>query len=167
MFYKRIFRAVFLSTLFFLTVAFTHKFYIATTQINYVPHKKSLRIIQRVFTDDLEKEMRVELGKNIELGTERTPRNIKQLYKKYLNAHLKFFIGSDTAQKFDFIGVEYEGDQTVFYIEITGVATIEKLTFQNTMLIGIFEDQQHIVTTKINGVKKSFILTSKKITAKI
>ena len=165
---KRIFAGVFFGLFFLVLVAFVHKLYIATTQISYAAHKKSLRVIQRVFTDDLEKEMSLELGKKIEINTQLTPKNIKMLYQNYLATHLKFFIGvEDTPQKFDLIGAEYEGDQTIFYIEITGVATFEKLTFQNTMLISVFHDQKHIVTTKINGVKKSFVLTNETIKAKI
>ena len=139
-----------------------HKFYIGTTQMVYLSKEQTLQVVQRVFTDDLEKELAGELGRSIEIATKRTPKNINTLYQRYLNHHLKFIVDEDS-RSFELVGVEQQGDQTVFYMEIHQLKKFKKFHFQNTLLMNVFDDQKHIVNTKINGEKRSFVLSLHKI----
>lgn len=161
-------KSVFWAFVFWGCLGFTnvHKFYVATTQLLYLPKKESMQVVQRVFTDDLEKELRNELGSTIEIGTKRTPKNIKEIYQNHLDTHLRFTINGKM-HPIKLLKAKQEGDQTVFYIVLNQLKNIHTFSLQNTLLINTFDEQKHIVTTKIKGVKRSFVLNRRQIKAKI
>ncbi|MFC2110391.1 DUF6702 family protein [Bacteroidota bacterium] len=136
-----------------------HKYYISITQINYVPEQNSLQIISRIFIDDLQNELNTSLETDIELATDREPKNVNDIYRNYLQKKLSFIINNSLIH-FEYIGSEYENDQVVFYLEISNIPTLKKLEVGNQILTSSFEEQKNII--KFHAIKqnKSFILNA-------
>ena len=127
----------------------THKFYLSLTQINYVEDQKSLQIVTRIFTDDLELALnkRAQID-TLELNTERTPKNVDKLFADYLRQNLQFNV-NNTLKEFDYIGSEYSDGMVLFYLEIPKIDSVQQLEVANKILISSIYEQENIVKTKI------------------
>lgn len=135
-----------------------HKFYVSVTQCDYVPSQKSLQITIRIFMDDLQEEINFLKTEKIELATEREPKNVNEIYKKYLERNLQFFVNGHL-KKFEYIGKKYKGNTAIFFLEITSIEKIAYLKLKNTILIQTIKQQKNIVQTKIYNQKKSFVFS--------
>lgn len=139
--------------------AFTtmHKFYVSVTQMNYIEESGELQITSRIFIDDLEKLLRERFDDSITLAGQDEPDIVDSYIEKYLAQKIQVVInGEERTAKF--LGKEYEDDIAICYLEISDIASINTLEVTNTVLFELFEDQQNIIRTKINGKRKSIIL---------
>ncbi len=127
----------------------THKFYLSLTQINYVETQKSLQIVTRIFTDDLELALNERAQTDtLELNTKRTPKNIDKQFDDYLRQKLQFKV-NNTLREFDYIGSEYSDGMVLFYLEIPSIDSLQQLEVRNKILIHSISEQENIVKTKI------------------
>lgn len=154
----------FLVFIFFLTSFGIHKFYISITQVNYAKNQKSIQITSRVFIDDLQLEINNLSNSNIELATDREPKNIDSIYNAYLNKHLRFKVNKEDVS-YNYIGSEYQKDLVIFYLEIENIDSIPQIEIDNRLLIHSIKEQENIVKTNIYKKNKSFILTNNKTKA--
>lgn len=150
--------ALFLMVLPLMSFQKEHKYYSSVTQIEYVEKEKSLQIIARVFTDDLEKTLQQRYDKTLILGKNQESYYCDAYIKKYLLKKLKIKINSKEA-KLVFIGKKYDSHEVKCFLEIENVIAIESIEVSNMVLFDLFEDQQNIVKTDINNKQKSFTLT--------
>ena len=150
----------FLVLTFSLTSFNVHKFYLSITQVNYIEKQNSIQITSRIFVDDLQKEINTISNTNIELSSDREPKNVAEIYKKYLNNHLQFQINKNKIS-YNYIGSEYEKDLVIFYLEIENIENIKELEINNLLLNNSFKTQENIVKTNIYNSDKSFILTTR------
>jgi hypothetical protein len=136
-----------------------HEYYVSVTKVEYVKEQKSVQIISQIFMDDFEKLLRERYDKSITLAKKNELNSvaIETYMQKYLQYKLNFKINSKD-MVFKFIGKEYKDDIVYCYLEIENVKNIKTITIKNEVLFDIFEDQQNILRTKINGKDKSFIL---------
>lgn len=142
-----------------LSIAEVHKFYVSVTQIDYVEEQKSVQIISRVFLDDLEDALNERFNESIRISSDESDTT----YDTYIEDYFKSKIGitiNGKVQKLEFIGKSLDLDMMVVYLEIPAIQSIKTIDIKNTVLIEIFEEQQNIIRTNINNVKKSFILVS-------
>ena len=142
----------------FPVLAFTtaHKYYVSVTQIEYVKEKESVQIISRIFIDDFEKLLRERYDENITLGVKDELSTIDLYIERYLNEKLKIDINGQ-ASKLIYLGKEYEDDIVFCYMEIEKITNIKSFQISNKILLDMFEEQENIVRTNINGKRKSFI----------
>jgi len=140
-------------------LAFTtaHKYYVSVTKIEYVKEKESVQIISRIFIDDFEKLLRERYDENITLDTKDELSTIDVYIERYLTEKLKIDINGQ-ASKFIYLGKEYEDDIVFCYLEIEKITHIKSFEISNKILLDMFEEQENIVRTNINGKRKSFIL---------
>jgi hypothetical protein len=134
-----------------------HKYYVSVTKLEYIEAEKSIQIISQIFIDDFEKLLRERYDESIELDTKNEPEEIDTYIERYLNGKLKFKINTSDVD-FKFIGKEYKEDIVYCYLEIENISEIKTIEITNDILFDIFEEQQNIVRTEINGKKKSFLL---------
>ena len=134
-----------------------HKFYVSTTNIEYVAKKESLQIITKIFIDDIEDVLQERYDSSISIATTKeTERDIEYL-KKYILQKLKVNVNGKPV-KLDYIGREYDIDVANVYIEITGVTELRSIEVKNEVLIDLFEEQQNIIHIKTPEMRRSFIL---------
>lgn len=139
------------------SVSKIHKFYVSVTQIDYVAEKQSVQIITRVFLDDLEDALSARSGEAIRIPADEKNTQFDVQIKEYLSSKIQVSINGKAA-KINFIGKSLDLDMMIVYLEIPKVESIKSINIQNSMLIELFEEQQNIIRTNINQIKKSFIL---------
>lgn len=134
-----------------------HKFYVSTTNIEYVAKKESLQIITKIFIDDIEDVLQERYDSSISIATTKeTERDIEYL-KKYILQKLKVNVNGKPV-KLDYIGREYDIDVANVYVEITGVTELRSIEVKNEVLMDLFEEQQNIIHIKTPEMRRSFIL---------
>ncbi|MDO6597780.1 peptidase E [Oceanihabitans sp. 2_MG-2023] len=134
-----------------------HKYYVSVTKIEYVKEKEAIQIISRVFIDDFERLLRERYDENITLDVEDELSTINMYIERYLNEKIQIHINQKPTA-FNFLGKEYEDEILIFYLEIEGIKEIQSFQITNTVLMDLFEEQENIIRTNINGKNKSILL---------
>lgn len=135
-----------------------HKYYVAVFQMDYVPSKKVIQVTSRVFVDDLEAAFVKKYKKNFYLGTSTEVAGANDYVAKYFGEKMRVKInGKEKAVKF--LGKEIEDDILICYYTIPAESAVKSVEVTNTTLLEMFDDQQNIIHTKVNGNKKSLLLT--------
>ena len=136
-----------------------HKFYVSVTKVEYVKKEKSLQIINQIFIDDFENVLRKRFDENITLAEPNESERIESYMKQYLKDKIKIEVNGKPVN-FVYLGKEYEDDMVYSYLEIEGVDQIRSFSIANKVLFELFEEQENIIRTSINGKDKSFILVT-------
>lgn len=136
-----------------------HKYYMAIYQVDFVPQKKRIQVISRIFVDDLnsalEKKFRVK--SNIGFSQE-TPQEEANL-KKYLAENFIIKVNG-VAKPMTFLSKELEANVMICYFRIPEISKINSLEIENSLLMEWNSDQQNIIQANINGEKQTVMLTS-------
>lgn len=141
-----------------LASAAAHKFYVAVFQMEYVPQKKAVQVTARIFTDDLEAGLNKEYGKKLYLGTPKEVADANDILKQYFAEKIQVKINGN-AKAVTFLGREMEDDVLICYFTLAAEKNVKLIQINNTVLIDAFSEQQNIIHTKVNGTKKSLLLT--------
>ncbi|QED36263.1 hypothetical protein FK178_00295 [Antarcticibacterium arcticum] len=138
-----------------------HKFYVSVTEIEHNGKNKSLQIISRVFTDDLESVLKTRFDPEIRLGKKVETPGVDAYIEKYLGQRFTVEVDGKPLE-IKFLGKEYENDMTLFYLEIPEVKEFSKITVKNTILLDMFEEQKNLIHVQYKGKTKSLILAEGK-----
>jgi len=151
-------KIILLLSLFSSITAFTvHKFYVSTTNVEYVKEKQSIQIISKIFIDDVEDVLQKRYGDQVSLATKKETKKDEEFLEKYLLDKLKIKVNGKEAN-LKYIGREYETDVVKMYFEITGVASLQKLEIENKALMDLFAEQQNIIHIKTPLKRRSLVL---------
>jgi hypothetical protein len=126
-----------------------HPIHVSVTDVEFVPAKKELQVIVRIFTDDLEKQIRSE--KNLPQLDILNPGNAQSsdtLFSDYLKQHLSFTVNGQK-RAYKYIGFEEETGSVFNYLLIRGVDRLDKLDVRNDILFDIYDDQVNLVHVTI------------------
>jgi hypothetical protein len=143
-----------------------HKFYVSITKIEYVKEKKSLQIITKIFTDDIEDALQQRYDASISLDTKKETEAADEDLKKYILQKLNIKVNGKQV-KLNYIGKEYDTDMLVAYLEVTDVANLKSIEIENKVLLEMFPDQQNIIHLKTPNSRKSLILDSDESSGKL
>jgi len=144
---------------FALCSAGVHKYYVAVFQLEYVPQKKVVQITSRIFIDDLEAALNKKYSKKLGIGSAKELAETTDLLKQYLNENIHIKINGK-AKTIKFLGKETEDDVLICYYTVPADPKVKSVEMTNTVLFETFDDQQNIIHTKVNGDKKSLLLTN-------
>ena len=137
----------------------SHKYYVGVFLMEHVPEKKVVRMTARVFVDDMDTALTNKYKRKFYLGSEREAPDATEYIKKYFLENIDVKLdGKVKALKF--LGKELEDDILVCYYRIPAEGKIKKAEVKNTLLFDYFQDQQNYIHVKINGNKKSLLLTN-------
>lgn len=154
----------------FLSLSFTsfstHKFYIGVFQVDYKQDKKEFQITSRVFIDDIEKALETKYKKKFYLSTAKEIKESDVLIAAYLNEKLKISI-NDKSQEMLFLAKEFEDDVLICYQTLAYSKNLKSITLYNAVLFEQFSEQQNLLHTNINSIKKSFLFTNTNIQEKL
>ena len=153
-FFKSLVLLFLLSTMAFTTL---HKYYVSITKIEYVKEQKSIQIITRIFTDDLERLLKERFDDSIVLASGKDEKQIDSYIQKYMLSKINISINGKESTV-NFLGKEYDEDVVQCYMEIENVNVINSFEIENKLLFDVFNEQKNIVRTSINKKNKSFIL---------
>jgi hypothetical protein len=127
-----------------------HPIHVSVADVEFVANKQEIQVIVRIFTDDLEREIRQEINKpKIDILIPGEGLTSDGLFKDYLNKHLQFNVnGKDAAYKY--LGHEVDAGSVICYLLIEKVKKLESLTIKNDILLGIYDDQVNLVHVSID-----------------
>ena len=133
-----------------------HPYYVSTLEIDYRPDRAALQITMRVFTDDWQLMLNTHYDKTLRLDPDTDTEKVLTHSSDYFQQHLELNLnGTDVTPSV--LGKEYQDDQLLLYLEITGVAELQTLAVSNRILFAELEGQQNIVRIKTPTKRKSFL----------
>ena len=153
------FIALFLCSLPLLSAGILHKYYVSVTDITYSEEARSVQIISRYFTDDLDNLLKERFGIEARLMSDEELKDANFYIEKYLKDKFRIYINGEL-KSFKFLGKEYDTDLTKCYLEIENIdpGNLRSVRVENEVLFELFEEQQNIIHLKFPGKKKSFLL---------
>lgn len=146
-----------LGLLILLTSASNHKFYVSTTQMEYVEEKESLQIISKIFIEDIETVLQERYDPNISLATTKERDIDESFIKQYILKKLTITIDGVEVSPV-YIGRAYDIDLVNVYLEVIPTKPFKSIEVENKILFESFPEQQNIVHLKCYGKRRSLIL---------
>lgn len=144
-----------------LAASSAHKFYVSITKIEYAEEQQSLQIISKIFIDDLEDVLQERYDPDLILDSTNEDDQLDHFVEKYLLKKFKLKAnGAEVTPKF--LGMEYEVETLVCYLEVPGIMSLNNLEITNELLFELFPEQQNIVHVKKAGKRRSLILVKDK-----
>lgn len=140
-----------------LTASTAHKFYVSTTNIEYVEEKESLQIITKIFIDDMEDVLQKRYNPSLVLAGNDETKADAALVKKYILQKLKIWVDGKPVS-FNYIGKKYDVDVVKAFIEVKNVKNPATITVQNEVLMDLFSEQQNIIHLKTPSARHSLLL---------
>lgn len=144
-----------------LTSAAAHKFYVGVFQMDYVPAKKQVQLTSRLFVDDVEKTLNKKYGKRFYFSSKQELPEAEEYLKKYLAEKMEVSINGKV-HPVKFLARETEDDVLICYFTIPAMSDVKSIKVSNSILMESFSEQQNIIHAKINGNRKSLLLTNDK-----
>jgi hypothetical protein len=134
-----------------------HKFYVSTTDIEFIEEDETVQIISRVFIDDLELLLKTRYSETIKLGKNSETKNADKFIERYFTDKLQITINGKKIL-FKYLGNTYDDDLVKCFFKAVGVKSLENIEVKNEVLLDMFEDQQNVVHVTKNKTIKSLLL---------
>lgn len=135
-----------------------HKYYFSVTQADYDAQDHALKMVTRVFYDDLQKVFQERYDKSIKVDASYDQKKLDGYIKRYFDG--KFIVRiNGKAQPLHYIGHKDEVDYVVCFFEVTDIQDLKTIEIENTLLTDLFPDQKNVVHLKAGANEKSFLLT--------
>jgi hypothetical protein len=131
-----------------------------------VKEKKSLQIITKIFTDDIEDALQHRYDPSISLDTKKETEAADEYLQKYILQKLNIKVNGKPVQ-LNYIGKEYDLDMLVAYIEVTNVPNLKSIEIENKVLMEMFPEQQNIIHLKTTNSRKSLMLDKDESSGKL
>ncbi len=134
-----------------------HKFYVSTTNVEYVAESQSIQMISKIFIEDIEDVLQLRYGPDVSLDTDQErPEHVKWM-EAYIAQKFKVFVNGEEVA-YEFLGHEYEIDIVKCYLEIENVPELQTIEFENKVLMDLFDDQKNIIHVKTPKSRRSIVL---------
>ena len=143
--------STFILSVFLSLFSAVHPVHVSVSDIELNRKDQELQIIVRIFTDDLELEIRRE--KNMpDLDILEPGKSMKpdDLFAEYLDKHLKLKVNG-TNRKLEYLGYEVEAGAVISYVLVREVAALSEIEIMNDILLREFDDQVNLVHITIDG----------------
>jgi hypothetical protein len=158
--YNRFYKWVLVSlTLVLMSFSALHKFYLSVSEITYSESDQKLRVVSRIFIDDLDAVLLSRYEIDSKLTTEFEDQMAQYYIEKYLKTKLLLKINGAVLE-YNILGHKVDNDQLVFFMEadFKELESLKSIEVQNEVLMDLFEEQQNIVHLQLGGKKKSLML---------
>lgn len=140
----------------FLIVPFvSHDLHLSMCNINFNQEYQRIEIEQRIFLDDLEDQLKVNLkDEKFDIINPDPSLDIDSIFEKYLNKNIELIVDDNRKE---IVLLEYALDDAafVFYMYIEGIKEVNRLSIYSSILFNLYDDQTNIVSVKVEDVKKS------------
>lgn len=132
--------------------AFTHKFYVSISQIDYNKKSESLQITCKVFTDDFERVLSTKM-RDIKLSNQDSLDTQSKVIDAYIQKHLKL---KNVA--INYIGAELDFDVIWLYLESEPIKN-DTIFLSNSILFDGFPEQKNIINVNSGDETLSYMFT--------
>jgi len=136
---------------FLLSFSTAHDIHICKADLHYKSDKKVLQISIHIFLDDLDAELKAMGAEDPKLCTENESENAETFLLKYISQGFKVKSANEELG-LQYIGKEPSEDLIAVwcYFEIP-LDQLTELEVENTIMFEKFEDQQNILSFKVDG----------------
>lgn len=137
-------------------MAFSHKFYVSKTMIEYNPRTAQFEVTCKIFTDDLELAIGESKAPEMHLGTDNEAPDANQRIEQYLREHVKLQADGRPLE-WRWVGKEVESDLTFCYLEFYRTPDFSTLQVFNDILVAHYPDQQNMVDLIMHGSTQTLL----------
>jgi len=138
---------------------YLHPIHVSVTEIDFDPKERALKIMMRVFIDDLELSLRNSLNSpELDILNPKGGRTTDQLVDDYVKEHFTLSL-DNKVQKTRYLGHERESEAFILYIEVIDVKEWKTITVKNDIFMATYNDQSNLVHVYVNDKVKSLRLT--------
>lgn len=149
---------VYLSIISVLTLL--HPIHISVTEIEHDDEARSLEMVMRIFIDDLELDIRNELGEpRLDITKPGRSYTTDGLLEDYLRKHFKLQVNGKK-KEYNYLGHEIELPVMYLYIEAPKVNKVRDIEIFNDMIMNAYDDQTNIIHVEVSGKLRSMRLDS-------
>lgn len=140
-----------------------HPIHVTICEMEYDINRKAIEVTQRIFLDDLEKEIREDRGDpQLDIYNPKNGLSSDDIFKEYLKKHIKIEVNGK-AEAFNYLGHELEGNVGYFYFEIEKIKKLKSIKVFNDILTGTYKDQINLVHVEYQDEIKSLKLDPKNL----
>jgi len=124
-----------------------HEFHLSKSTVNFDTESSALQLTMHIFIDDLEDALALQQLPPLYIGTEKEDSTADVHIADYIASTLILTTGTDTLAQ-EFIGKELSNDLAAIwcYVEVPLGSTVSELSFSNSLLMEVFDDQKNIMT---------------------
>lgn len=132
-----------------------HPIHVTMSEVVYDEKNKSLQMTHKIYIDDLEKHLEMDLkarGQEVQLrlNTSKEHPQADQFLSQYVATHFRLLINGKQV-KAQFLGKEYEDFAAWIYVEGQNVPKPKSLDLTDSFLIGLYDDQSNLVNFELPG----------------
>jgi hypothetical protein len=131
-----------------------HPFYISFTEVNYNATEKSLEVSCKLFADDFEQTLEAANKAKLDIASAKDKPQFDRFIPGYFSKHLSLTADGKPVS-LRYVGFEKEAESVYCYFEITGVSSVKRMDFANTLLYDFSKEQINILHATVNGKRKS------------
>lgn len=147
--------------------AFSHKFYVSITDLEYNSEKERIEGSMKLTAHDFEEVLKSHFDRKILIDEVSDTSEVGSFMQQYLASHFRI-ISDGVAAEPHYMGKEVNLRQELyFYFTFTGVKSPTNIEVMNTVLFGLFPSQQNIVHYRFKERTKSVTLVPSKTHGKI
>ena len=136
-------KTIIIIILFFYCGLFSHPFHATITSFDCKKDSKNIEVTIKIFTNDLEKELRAAKKDDLIIDSKKSSYNIDSLISMYIKQKLVIAINGNR-KELSWVGKEIENDITWCYLEIINVDDLSKVSIENKLFLSSFDDQLNI-----------------------
>lgn len=140
-----------------------HRFFTAFSQVNIRPETKTVEVVHRLFTHDVEDILRMKLGNSASL----TDQQIEPVLKAYVEKSFGLFDAAGKRLPLSWVGMEYKVDDIHVYQEAPLEGDGRSLSIINHLFMDNFPEQTNTVNFEREEVIRTLIFTKDKAQQKI
>lgn len=147
----------------FFSTSLFHPIHVTICEMEYDVERNSLEVTQRVFLDDLEKEIRIDRN-DPKLDIYKSESGVagSNIFKQYLKKHIRISVNGKK-EEFIYLGHEFEGNVGYFYFEVEKIKKLKSVKVFNDILTNTYKDQVNLVHVEYLDEVKSLKLEPKKL----
>ena len=142
-------------------IAIFHPFYISVVDILHNPKESAVEISVRIFTEDLEKNLKKYTTQKIDFNNPGDKKVLDKEINHYLSQHLQLIINGQSV-KLQYLGFEIQKESIWTYYEVEKIKEINNLEILCSILYDFDKSQSNIFHVKSKGIEKSTKLDNPK-----
>ncbi len=137
-----------------------HPIHLTVTELVYKPDQKSLQVMIKVFSDDLELALSKAPVDIVQLDDDKELENAKQFIVDHFRTHLSLKINNKRTD-LNYVGAEFDDLSIWCYFEVKRIKKIESIEVENTLFFEQFDDQKNVVQIKANDSQRTINCTKR------
>jgi hypothetical protein len=131
-----------------------HPFYVSVSQVRENTKDRMLEVTCKIFTDDLEKELRKNYHAPVDLLNQAGRPAMGKLINDYIKGHLK--ISADGREcVLQYVGFEQDEEAVDCYFQVVNIKVNKTVDIINSILFDYKPEQVNIVHVTVRGTRKS------------